>query len=152
MNRDFQQLRAIFDGIDPFMTGGHGKKKSRTRKKPIPEWAQSDKALVELLLRTFPKLQTNAIQRRRAGRWAAIIYLFFRLRWTRGWIAAELGMTPRNVRDTVRSIRRSAAGLRANGDRCADGKRVKLGSRRTGRPRTYQIIVFDEEMLRGKDL
>jgi len=152
MNKDFQQLRQLFDGADSFMNGGHTYGKVASRKRAVPLWARSDEAVRKLVLRSFPKLLTNPTQRRRAGRWLRIIYLFFRLQWTHGWIAAELRMTPRNVRDTIRSIKRAAAGLRANGGRDAAGKRIELGSRRRGRPRTYEFFVFETEPLERKDL
>jgi hypothetical protein len=114
MNKDYKQIRQIFEGSDPFVSGGHKVVGLRRRKRVIPEWAQNDKKIQEILLRSFPKLKINARQRAGAARWARIIHLYFRLRWTYHQIADELGMPARNLNSMIRNIRRVAAGNRAD--------------------------------------
>ncbi len=116
-NPIFAELRESFDGSDPFMTKGHQIIKIRKgwRKKQIPEWATSDKAIQKLVLRSFPKLKTNDKQRQAAGKWVHVINLYFRMGWTRGQAAEEMHLTPKQVKDLIQSIRRVAAGQRANG-------------------------------------
>ena len=115
MNRDFQQLRKIFEGGDPFMSNGHQIVKLRTRKRTVPAWTRNNKEVQKVLLRSFPKLATDSRQRIRAARWARIIHLYFRLQWTYRQVADELGITPERMHDLIRNICRSAAGLRADG-------------------------------------
>ena len=88
--------------------------KPPTQKK-IPLWVYENKKVREILLRAFPKLDLDPVQRRGAGRWARIIHLYYRLKWSRGQIAKEMGLQYYTVNDLIRSIKRVAAGKRANG-------------------------------------
>jgi hypothetical protein len=129
-NYDYEQLRQHIDSNDPFMTRGHQIIKIRRgwRKKQVPEWATNDKSVQALVLRSFPKLKTDDKQRRRAGIWVRVINLYFRMGWTRGQIAEELGTTSEIIKYTIRRIRRVSEGKAADGL----GPRVKVGS---GRPK-----------------
>jgi hypothetical protein len=132
MNKDFQQLRKVFEGGDPFMTGGHQVVGMRKRKRVIPEWTRNNKIVRELLLRSFPKLLTNPKQRAAASRWARIIHLFFRLQWTHRQVAEELGATPGCIHTAITGIKRVAVGRRYD-------NRALLGAKPVGRPRTEKI-------------
>lgn len=126
MNKDFQQLRKIFEGGDPFISRGHQVVGLRRRKRKILEWTRSNKKIQEILLRSFPRLHTNQKQRGRAARWAAVIHLYFRLQYTYRQVAEELQTTPQAVLAVTRSIVRVAGGMKANGR----GKRsLKPGGR-----------------------
>jgi hypothetical protein len=128
LNKDFQQLRKIFEGSDPFMGGGHQIVKLRRRKRIVPEWTGSNKEVRKVLLRSFPKLATDSKQRASAARWARIIHLFFRLRYTYRQTAAELEAKPESVRAMIMGIKRVAAGKWANGQGI-------LGIKPRGRPK-----------------
>jgi hypothetical protein len=127
VNKDFQQLRKVFEGSDPFMGGpgggGHQVVGPRRRKRPVPLWAQNTETIKAILLRSFPKLQTNPRQRARAARWARIIHLYFRMQWTYTQVAEELGMTPGSLHNMTTSIRRVANGERSAGTGKLGGKR-----------------------------
>lgn len=124
----FGELRGYLDGNDPFMTGGHQILKVRREDRKNPSWVKSNTKIREILLRSFPKMLTDPIQRDRAGRWVRIIQLYFRMRMTYGQVAAELKIPARRVEDLIRSIRRAGAGLKTNG-------KGPLSKRSAGRPR-----------------
>lgn len=128
MNKDFQQLRRVLGGNDPFTNQGHQIVTLRSRKRVIPDWARSNIRIREILLRSFPKLVINQKQRDRAARWARVIHLYFRLQWTSRQVADELDITPAAALSITRAITRVAAGNRANGT-------GKLGNNNKGRPK-----------------
>jgi hypothetical protein len=111
------------------MGGGHQIVGLRQRKRAVPEWARSNSKVRKLLLRSFPKLATDAKQRAQAARWALIIHLYFRLQYTHRQVAAEIGITSQRVHDLLRSIRRVSNGDRANGT-------GQLGVSPRGRPKS----------------
>lgn len=125
----FSELRREFDGSDPFMTGGHQIIKERKGSKWFPAlWTKDDEKVQALLIRVFPNMKTNSLERQRAGRWVRVIHLFFRLGLSYGQVSDEMGIGVRCVEDTVRSIHRAAAGRQTN-------NRGPLGQRPEGRPR-----------------
>lgn len=126
----FEQLRKSFDGSDPFMTQGHQIIKMRRGNRTTPEWVKNNKKIQELLLRSFPKMKTNKTQRMRAGRWARIIHLYFKMKMTYGQVAAELGVTPKRIADFILRIHRASKGRRTD-------NRGLLGVRKQGRPRKH---------------
>jgi hypothetical protein len=111
------------------MGGGHQIVGLRRRKRSVPEWTLNNKEVRKVLLRSFPKLATDPIQRLRAARWARIIHLYFRLQYTYRQVAQELEMMPGSVRTMIISIKRVATGRRANGT-------GQLGISPRGRPRS----------------
>ena len=117
------QLRRVLDGNDGFISGGNQIVGARTYKRKTPKWVLDDKKIGILLLRSFPKLATNSSQREAAGRWAAIIHLYFRMGYTRNQVADEIGSTEEKIKSIIRSIRRVFKGLRANGSGKLSGKR-----------------------------
>ena len=128
MNKDFQQLRKVLEGNDSFIAGGHRIVKMRQRRRVIPEWTRSDEKIREVLLRSFPLLETDPKQRTRAARWASIIHFYFRLQYTYRQVAAELQMTFYAVRQMTIRIRLVAQGVWTNG-------RGKFTGRKRGRPK-----------------
>jgi hypothetical protein len=124
----FEQLRGKFDGSESFMNHGHQIIKIRRGNRKNPPWVKCDTKIREILLRSFPKMLTNPLQRSRAGTWARVIHLYFRMQMTYSQVAAELNIKPRRAEDLIRSIRRAGAGRKANG-------KGLLGKRATGRPK-----------------
>ncbi|HTQ97233.1 MAG TPA: hypothetical protein VMH89_10530 [Candidatus Acidoferrum sp.] len=94
-------------------------------RKNSPRWARAKIDIGKLLLRAFPKLATNASQRRRAGRWAQIINMWYLMGWSESEIAEELGMSVENVRFKLVCIDRVSKGFRANGSGPLSEKRTK---------------------------
>ena len=77
------QLRKHLDSDDPFMSAGHQILVERQQERVCPEWAKSDTKIQEILLRSFPKLkQAGSQDEKRAGRWARVIQLYFRMNCT----------------------------------------------------------------------
>ena len=120
---EFKQLRESFDGQDHFMRGSavFGKAGSRHAERVenisvTDPWSLNDKQVRLLLQQVFPKFGTSETQRKRAGRWMAIIQRYFRMGFTANRIAMQLHEPTKRVEDTVRRIRRAAAGL------CTSGK------------------------------
>lgn len=110
-----RELRSGFDGDEPFMGDGHGIKKIRRQEREAPEWATDKDVIQKTLLVAFPKLNTDPVQRTRAGRWARIIYLYFQCGCTYSETAEAMGEEPGSVLTILRSIRRVFSGLRADG-------------------------------------
>jgi hypothetical protein len=129
----FSRLRKSFDGNDQFMhgcsIGGNPHSGNRQRAMNPPEWSVNNKLVREVLLRAFPKMETNRTQERRALLWLEIIYDFYRRGLPSTKIAMELfsdegrkkrpwlrsSNPEKYVEDTVRRITRVAAGLRTTG-------------------------------------
>lgn len=128
MNKDFQQLRRVLGGNDPFTNHGHQIVVLRKRKRPVPEWVMSNVKIREVLLRAFPKLAINQRQRDRAARWARIIHLYFRLQWTHRQVADEIGQDADSVHNMINGIRRVAKNGRAD-------NKGNRGVRKRGRPK-----------------
>jgi hypothetical protein len=89
-----------------------------------PDWIRSNESIQKILLTAFPRLKTDENQRKRAGRWARVIQLYFRLGWTIGEIADEINVKQNVVSMIIRSIVRTARGERADGS----GPRTKTVS------------------------
>jgi len=79
--------------------------RTRKRERQIPAWALDDKRVRQVILKEFPKLVTNARQRALAGRWARVLYLYFRVcQWDKT-IAEVAGCTVRAVEGVIRRAR-----------------------------------------------
>ena len=113
--RTRKQLGNLLGQNESFVNGGHQIVQARTYKRKAPAWTLNDKEVEKILLRAFPKLATNDRQRESAGRWITVIYLYFRLGYTRGQIAEELDTTTERVKGYIRSVYRVSKGLRADG-------------------------------------
>jgi hypothetical protein len=123
VSRKYSQLRKVVDTSDLFISDGNQDVGARQYARLVPAWAKSDKAIKSLLLRSFPKLATDPKQREAAGRWAAVINLYFRLGYTRSQVAEEIGSSSGKVHGVIRNISRVINGLRANGSGLRGGKR-----------------------------
>lgn len=88
----YRQLREKFDATTD-ATKGYQIRRFYKRRKTTPAWAEDDQKVRELLLSVFPKMNVRKKDRLRAGRWMRVIYLYYRRHWTRGQIAAEMGLT-----------------------------------------------------------
>ena len=108
----YGELRGRFDGSDPFMTGGHQIIKQRTGDRRTPDWARSDKNVRAILIRAFPKLKTDGLQRARAARWATVIQLYYRMHLTRSQLAEHLKMSLKNTRRLIERIQAASKGRR----------------------------------------
>ena len=100
LSDELAQLRNTLDGDDQFM-GGHQILTIRRPQKKVPPWANNDKKIQEFVRRSFPKMDTNTLQRKRAARWVAIIYYYYRQNWTRMQIARELGLTTGKIKNLI---------------------------------------------------
>lgn len=111
---DFLQLRRKIDKGDRFMEA-HEIKKTRGRDRESPEWTSNNIRVREVLLRAFPKLYVNQTQKKKAGRWVRVIFLYHRMRLPLQVVAKEMGMTKNALRMLNRSMNWVAQGLRADG-------------------------------------
>jgi hypothetical protein len=115
-------LRRSFESNDSFITGHQVKRiRSLHDGRKVPDWSTNDEAVRNLLLRSFPKLAINELQRKRAGRWMRVIQLYFRSKKSRRETADEMGESENVVRMLVRSIKLAQKGWRTNGT----GKRTR---------------------------
>lgn len=87
----------------------------RRYKRSIPEWATDDKQIQKLLLSKFPRLGIDLEQRRRAGRWAMVIQLYFRAGHSHREVAEEMGESKAAVLTLTRSIVRAQRSEPLNG-------------------------------------
>jgi hypothetical protein len=87
----------------------------RREDRAVPEWAVTNEGIQKILLTAFPRLQTNPLQRKRAGRWAQVIQLHFRQGWTYSEVADELNEKPRSIEMVIRGIIRTSQGQRSDG-------------------------------------
>ena len=111
-------LRKVFDSSSGFMTGHQIKStRSESRKRNVPVWSLDDEFIRKMLLKSFPLLATNELQRKRAGRWLLIIQLYFKKKMSSREIGEEIGEKTGTVLSLTRSISRASRGLRANGCR-----------------------------------
>lgn len=129
MNPDLRQLRKTFDGSDPFMSGGHQIIITRKgRRRSVPDWVTDDAKFREVLLLAFPKMLTNENQRKRAGRWARIFYLYYRGNYTTSHIAQEMNTTVKTIERAIYRIIGVAKGLESH-------RNTPRGLRSRGRPK-----------------
>lgn len=115
------ELKSMFAGDQQFMTG-HQIMKVRRPRRRVPQWVFEDNRIRALLSETFPKLATDDGQRKRAGRWARVIQLYFRSRKSYRETAEEMGEKPRTIEMIIRSIYRVSKGRTAR----ANGKKVRV--------------------------
>lgn len=113
-NTDFDILNRLFDD-DHTCHAGFQIGSVRKTKKKVPDWAVSNKRIAKLLLRVFPKLATSEGQRRRAARWAAVIYLSYRAGLSDRTIADQLGGTRYSIKQCRYRASLAAAGFSTGG-------------------------------------
>lgn len=110
------------------MSGHQILKVRKGRKRSVPGWAGDDTLFKNILMRAFPKLLTDKVQRERAGRWTRISYMYYKGNYTAQDIAEELKTSVEVVKFTLVKIRRVAVGI------WPDGRGV-YGKRPRGRPK-----------------
>lgn len=115
-DEDLIQLRKCFDTSESFMKGFQIIQ-TRRPERDIPSWTTNDKFIQQLLLRVFPKLHTDPKQRRAAGSWSRIIYLYFRVQYNDGEIAEEMNMTITSVRQQIYRIKKTVENMQTVGNR-----------------------------------
>jgi hypothetical protein len=110
---DLNQIRKQIDGDDGFFSGhrvrsacGAKGKHVGTRGRETPEWTKTNTGIQQVLLRAFPKLAVNPVQREKAARWARVIYLYYRLGYTYSQIAEEMHMHSPNEKRPYRKVER----------------------------------------------
>ena len=140
MRQDYAKIRKYLDTDDPFVAGGHqiiktaGATRHQERVKNTPEWTQSNDEVRKLLLRAFPRLNEETpvgrAQRIKAARWLRVVHLYYRMGWTTGKVAEEMGLSLNTIKNTYKSICRVYKGLTAN-----NRKRIKSGA---GRPKVVR--------------
>jgi hypothetical protein len=109
---DHAKLRRKIDGDDRFMSA-HGIKKVRSEEREPPEWAMNDVEVARLLLKAFPKMMDpESKQRVKAGRWARVIYLYYRLNMTYSQVAKEIGVNKNTVLMILRAMMYAQSGRR----------------------------------------
>ena len=107
-DEDLQDIRGFLSGFQIKNTRtGYGRE--------VPEWACTRVGIQEVLLRAFPRLQTDVNQRKHAGRWAQIINLYFLQGWSAEEVAEELGQSRASIKMLVMGIDRTSRGLTVNG-------------------------------------
>jgi hypothetical protein len=83
--------------------------------KEIPAWVWEKTETQKVLLTAFPKLATDKNQRKRAGRWAQVINLYYLQGMTAEEVARELNETRIVIKRLIISISRISKGLTVNG-------------------------------------
>jgi hypothetical protein len=104
--------------------------------KPDAQFLYNDAGTRAFLLKTFPLLETDEHQNTQAGRWAVVIYHFFRQGWTDSRIEQELEWEKGAVGYIVQQIRRKIKGLSPNGR--------PYSGRTRGRPRKITTLAVPE--------
>jgi hypothetical protein len=107
-------LRNVVELNDQFLRS-HQIRKIRVEERPIPEWAIDDRTIQVILLTAFPKMLTDERQRRRAGAWLRVFYLYYRLGMTYSQVAKETGLNEGQVQAHLRSLSRVAQGKTRHG-------------------------------------
>jgi hypothetical protein len=87
-----KQLRKGIDGGDQFMDAFQIAK-IRTIDRELPEWAMNNKRVQEVLLVAFPTLKRTKASRKKAARWASVIYLYYRMGLPQQVVMKELKLT-----------------------------------------------------------
>lgn len=109
----YNELKGSFSGDQNFMTG-HQIMKVRSPNRKVPKWVFDDAKIKIVLLKAFPKLASDPTQRRRAGRWAQVIQIYFRAKKSYRETAEEIGETSGSVHNIINRIRRVSIGKPAN--------------------------------------
>lgn len=117
-SKEIRRLR-IFSGSDQFMQGGHqiinSNRAAVGPKRKNSDWAMSDIKVQKLLSYVFPKARECERQRGRAGFWARVIHLYFRLGMSFGDVAVEMKVGEKKIRNTIYRINRVLHGQTCNG-------------------------------------
>jgi|ERR1700674_3480292 len=124
--RETMRLIPGLDRKDQFQKGylvrGAPKSSWKKRARNIPAWALDNEYIKKLLLKIFPKMNSDRRQRDRSGRWARVIYLFFTSARPASEVADAMGISEKKVNDTALRITRAVKGLRTTGRTRTKGK------------------------------
>jgi hypothetical protein len=114
MSRKSRRLQAIDNEM---VQGGHQVVQARSYPHKLEEerWVNSNANIMALLDKVFPRWEQGGAKGRHATRWRKVIQTYFRTRFTARQTAEEMDLTVHQVKSIVRSIRRTYAGLRADG-------------------------------------
>lgn len=110
-NKEFAKILADFGSKD---LKGFQVSESNSEKE-IPAWVFLREEVQRILLTAFPKLHTNMNQRKRAGRWAQVISLYYMQGMTAEEVAQELNDNRVAIKRLILSISRISKGLTVNG-------------------------------------
>jgi hypothetical protein len=113
------------EGCSVFGKAGSGHDERLRRIYTDEPWALDDEQVRGLLLRVFPKWETDERQRTRAARWHTIILSYWRMGNVALQIAMRLKVPLKTVEEVIRRIRKAQAGLNTKGE----------SRKRMGRPR-----------------
>jgi hypothetical protein len=116
-------------------------KKARSYPKDVPRWVFNDAAIEIVLQRSFPKMRFNEKQRDAAARWAMIINLYYRLRYTASQVAEEMGTTECRVQSVVRAIQRAVRNRQAGTNK--PRSTYRRGKNPTSRRKPRKPRLFD---------
>jgi hypothetical protein len=83
--------------------------------KEIPAWVYMRDEIQKVLLKAFPKLHTDSNHRKRAGRWAQVINMYYLQGMTAEEVAQELNETRVVIKRLIISISRISKGLTVDG-------------------------------------
>jgi len=127
---EYSEIRSSVDGSDVFMAGhsvrrgGKGAVAAAERRANVPKWTRTDKEIQTVIRRAFPHFETNERQRKFAGRWARVIYLYFRAGHTYSQIAEEMNLKSQSttrpyaiVERMIAHIHQVAKGLSSHSER-----------------------------------
>jgi hypothetical protein len=104
LHRDYNYCRPVFGNTKPQIITADA-----FPAEDVPDWSRSDAAIQKLLLRAFPRLASDEKQRNQASRWATVIHLHYRLRWTEGQIAEAMAMTVSAFQGVIDRIKKAAS-------------------------------------------
>lgn len=117
--RGIGELRKYIDGDE---LGEYGRswgfqiKRFRTGyRKNTPEWAKTYEGVQKVLLTAFPKLHTHVGQRKRAARWAQVIYLYYFKDFSESQIAEELNTKTKTINNVILCFTYVSRGFTAKG-------------------------------------
>ncbi len=111
--KEFSKTLANFDSRD--MKGFQVTESGTGCSKEIPTWVHMKEEVQKILLTAFPKLHTNASHRKRAGRWAQVINMYYLQGMTAEEVAQQLNETRIVIKRLIISISRISKGLTVNG-------------------------------------
>lgn len=105
----YAQLRRLFDGDEHLMSSLQIEAFPQNERTDPPDWVFSNALVRTVILSEFPSLERRGLEyRRRAGRWAAVIYLFFRCQLPESEVSRLLGGSPNSIECLVRKVKRIA--------------------------------------------
>lgn len=131
----FSKLRTQLDGGEHFVEG-HGVIKTAgatrhaERMRRVPVWVLDDSKIEKFVNFIFPN------DAERAELWRNVIYLYWRVGYTRGQVAAAVNSTDEAVAQILKRIKRILQGRQAN-----NRKRIR-GIRPRGRPKVKKMVTL----------